>query len=222
MYFPYRLFLIMLLLISSQTVWACLPLTSNAVFIGRVQSAVPVANNNESGRFEWQFSSYRFVFRTLRTWFIYSRTEQWTGDFAPKGIAPNDLVIGLAYDPDGGEPEKYAVSTLAALRCENDVLTIDNPIVPYLGWNRDNGSCRHDNPIVVKGLLDGFIDEDQTYYLQLLQKKYRTCKQLDAAFPINQSIEKIALNDSQEAHKRASTAHQSFWHQITSWFKLWW
>ena len=127
----------------------------------------------------------------------------------------------MAYDPDGGKPEKYAVAILAALRCKNNVLTIDNPIVPYLGWNRANGSCHYDNPISVKGLLDGFIDEDQAYYLQQLQEKYRTCKQLDTAFPINQSIKSTTLNDSQEAHQRARKAHQSFWHQITSWFKPW-
>lgn len=126
------------------------------------------------------------------------------------------MVIWLAHDPDGGEPEKYAVSTLAALRCENDVLTIDNPIVPYLGWNRDDGSCRHDNPVPVKGLLDGFIDEDQAYYLQQLQEKYRTCQRLEAAFPINTSIGATAHNDSQSAHEQAPP---SFWDQINSWFR---
>ena len=95
MHFPYRLFLIVLLLISSRTVWACLPLSPDIVFIGRVQSAVPIDDKYNLGLFEWQFSSYRFVFRTLKTWFIYSRPEQWTGGFAPKGIVPNDLVIGL-------------------------------------------------------------------------------------------------------------------------------
>lgn len=111
-------------------------------------------------------------------------------------------MIGLAYGPDGGEPEKYVVATLAALRCKNNVSSIDNPIP-------------------VKGLLDGFIDEDQAYYLQQLQEKYRTCKQLDAAFPINQLMKSTTLSDSQEAHQRASNTHQSFWHQITLWFKPW-
>lgn len=66
-YMHYRFFLTLPLLISTQIVWACLPLSSDAVFVGRVQSAVPVAAEDEFERFEWQFSSHRFVFRTLRT-----------------------------------------------------------------------------------------------------------------------------------------------------------
>ena len=66
-YMPYRLFLALLLLMSTQSVWACLPLSSDTVFIGRVQSAVPIADKESDKHFEWQFSSHRFVFRTLRT-----------------------------------------------------------------------------------------------------------------------------------------------------------
>lgn len=130
-------------------------------------------------------------------------------------------MIGLAYEADGNEPEKYTVATLAALRCENDVITIDKPIVPCLGWNRDNSSCRYDNPVPVKGLLDGFIDEDQAYYLQQLQERYRTCQRLNAAFPINKSIEATAHNDSQQAHEQAKQAHPSLLNKMNSWFRRW-
>ena len=58
-----------------------------------------------------------------------------------EALKPSIIVMDDTFDPDADKPEKYGVTTLAKLHCENNVLTIDNPIA-------------------VKGLLNGFMGED--------------------------------------------------------------
>ena len=80
--------------------------------------------------------------------------------------------------------------------------------MPFLAWNRENGSCRHDCHDGI-GILDGFIGEDQEYYLQQLQAKYPTCNKLNAAFPSNANK---SVSEQYESQPQTS-----FWEKIKLW-----
>ncbi len=211
MRFLYRLLILIILFLSMQTVWACMPHSPNDVFIARLQSSQPTLMDNQQKGFDLQFSNPRFFFRTLKMWFFYSTPENWQSDFELKGIKPNDLVIGLAYAASGHEPANYTVASLATLSCKDDKLIVGKPLVPFLAWNRENGSCRHDSHDSI-GILDGFIEEDQEYYLQQLQAKYPTCDKLNAAFP---------SGADKSASEQGSHAQTSFWGNIRLWFGQW-
>ena len=224
MRFLYRLLILIILFLSMQTVWACMPHSPNDVFIARLQSSQPTLMDNQQKGFDLQFSNSRFVFRTLKMWFFYSTPEHWQSDFELKGIEPNDLVTGLAYNQDGSQPENYTVVSLATLSCKDDKLIVGKPLVPFLAWNRVEGKCGHDSSYKV-GIMDGFIDEDQDYYLQQLQAKYATCDKLNAAFPSD--VNKNELSNSTEsvsthsASKQDSHPQTSFWGKVKLWFGQW-
>ena len=224
MRFLYRLPILIILFFSMQTVWACMPHSPNDVFIARLQSSQPTLMDNQQKGFDLQFSNPRFVFRTLKMWFFYSTPEHWQSDFEFKGIEPNDLVIGLAYAASGNEPASYTVASLATLSCKDDKLIVGKPLVPFLAWNRVEAKCGHDSSYKV-GILDGFIDEDQAYYLQQLQDKYPTCNKLNAAYP--SSADKSGLSNSTDSVNTHSTSEQdshpqtSFWEKIKFWFEQW-
>ena len=99
----------------------------------------------------------------------------------------------------------------------NDKLIVGKPLVPFLAWNRVEGKCGHNRSYKV-GILDGFIEEDQAYYLQQLQAKYPTCNKLNAAFPSDAN--KNELSNSTEsasthsAYKQDSHPQTSFWGKI--------
>lgn len=201
-----------------------MPHSPNDVFIARLQSSQPTLMDNQQKGFDLQFSNSRFVFRTLKMWFFYSTPEHWQSDFELKGIEPNDLVTGLAYNQDGSQPENYTVVSLATLSCKDDKLIVGKPLVPFLAWNRVEGKCGHDSSYKV-GIMDGFIDEDQDYYLQQLQAKYATCDKLNAAFPSD--VNKNELSNSTEsvsthsASKQDSHPQTSFWGKVKLWFGQW-
>lgn len=189
-----------------------MPHSENDVFIARLQSSQPTLMDNHQKGFDLQFSNPRFVFRTLKMWFFYKTPEHWQSDFGLKSIEPNDLVIGLAYAASGNEPASYTVASLATLSCKDDKLTVGKPLVPFLAWNRVEGKCGHDSSYKV-GILDGFIDEDQDYYLQQLQAKYLTCDKLNAAFPSGA--------DKSVSEQDATHTQTSFWGKIRLWFGQW-
>ena len=207
--------------LTTETLWACIPHSPDDVFVSRLQSSQPTLMDNQQKGFELQFSNHRFVFRTLKTWFMYSTPKQWQSDFELKGIEPNDLVIGLAYHSDGGKPAEYTVVSLATLSCKNDIFTLGQPLVPFLAWNRAEGKCSHNRRHKV-GILDGFTDEDQVYYLQQLQAKYSSCNKLNDAFPII-----INNNDLKEStpltktHESSNPAQISLWYKLKRWFGQW-
>ena len=211
MRFLYRLPILIILFLSMQTVWACMPHSDNDVFMARLQSSQPTLIDNQQQGFDLQFSDPRFIFRTLKMWFFYSTPEHWQSYFELKDIEPNDLIIGLAYPTGDFKSTDYAIASLATLSCQDDTLTIGKPLVPFLAWNRENGSCRHDSHDGI-GILDGFIDEDQAYYLKQLQAKYPTCSKLNAAFP---------SNADKSAFEQDSRAQTSFWGKIQLWFGQW-
>ena len=224
MRFLYRMPILIILFLSMQTVWACIPHSKSDVFIARLQSSQPTLMDNQQKGFDLQFSQHRFVLRTLKMWLMYSTTEHWQSDFELKGIEPNDLVIGLAYNQDGGKPKDYTVVSIATLSCKDDKLIVGKPLVPFLAWNRVEGKCGHDSSYKV-GIMDGFIDEDQAYYLQQLQDKYPTCNKLNAAFP--SGTDKRGLSNSTDSANTHSTSKQdshpqiSFWEKVKFWFRQW-
>ena len=224
MHFLYRLPVLIILFLSMQTVWACMPHSENDVFIARLQSSQPTLMDNQQKGFDLQFSNPRFVFRTLKMWFFYSTPKHWQSDFELKSITPNDLVIGLAYAASGNEPANYTVTSLATLSCENNELIVGKPLVPFLAWNRENGSCRHNSHDAI-GILDGFIYKDQEYYLQQLQAKYPTCNKLNAAFPSNAVnsgfINNTLSMDRHRVSEKESNSQTSFWEKIKLWFGYW-
>ena len=224
MRFLYRMPILIILFLSMQTVWACIPHSPNDVFIARLQSSQPTLMDNQQEGFDLQFSHHRFVFRTLKMWLMYSTTEHWQSDFELKGIEPNDLVIGLAYNQDGGKPKDYTVVSIATLSCKDDKLIVGKPLVPFLAWNRVEGKCGHNRSYKV-GILDGFIDEDQAYYLQQLQAKYPTCNKLNAAFPSNAVnsgfINNTLSMDRHRVSEKESNSQTSFWEKIKLWFGYW-
>ena len=221
MRFLYRIPILIILFLSMQTVWACMPLSKNDVFIARLQSSQPILMDNQQKGFDLQFSHYRFVFRTLKMWLMYSKTEHWQSDFELKGIKPNDLVIGLAYNQDGSRSKDYTVVSTATLSCKDDKLIVGKPLMPFLPWNRAEGKCGHNSSYQV-GILDGFIEENQAYYLQQLQAKYPTCDKLNTAFPINAvssgSIDNTPSIDRHRASEKESNPQTSFWEKIKLWF----
>lgn len=155
---------------------------------------------------------------------MYSKAEHWQSDFELKGIEPNDLVIGLAYNQDGSKPKNYTVASIATLSCKDDELIVGKPLVPFLAWNRAEGKCGHNSSYKVE-ILDGFIEEDQAYYLQQLQAKYPTCNTLNAAFPSNAassgSIDNTPSIDKHRVSKKESNSQTSFWEKIKLWFGYW-
>ena len=224
MRFLYRMPILIILFLSMQTVWACMPHSKSDVFIARLQSSQPTLIDDQQKGFDLQFSNPRFVFRTLKMWLMYSTTEHWQSDFELKGIEPNDLVIGLAYNQDGGKPKDYTVVSIATLSCKDDKLIVGKPLVPFLAWNRVEGKCGHNRSYKV-GILDGFIEEDQAYYLQQLQAKYPTCNKLNAAFPSNAVnsgfINNTLSMDRHRVSEKESNSQTSFWEKIKLWFGYW-
>ena len=224
MRFLYRMPILIILFLSMQTVWACMPHSDNDVFIARLQSSQPILIDNHQKGFDLQFSNPRFIFRTFKMWFFYSKPEQWQTHSDFKSIQPNDLIIGLAYNQDGGKPADYTVVSLAIVDCKDDKLIIGKPLVPFLAWNRENGSCRHDSHDGI-GILDGFIGEAQEYYLQQLQAKYPNCDKLNAAFPSDANKNELSHStesgSTHSASKQDSHPQTSFWGKVKLWFGQW-
>ncbi|MDO5542533.1 MAG: hypothetical protein Q4F77_04400 [Acinetobacter sp.] len=177
-----------------------MPHSPNDVFIARYQGSLAV---QESSDFIFELSSGQFIFRSILDEVKYKKPTQWYSGFSGKSTAKNQLIIGLAYAPDGAEPQQYQVISFATLNCKNDQFVISKPIAPFLAWNKQTSNCSTGDRAEV-GILDGFIDYDQTHYLAQLQQKYPTCEQLNKAFPLFEMEE-----NSQD------------WNLLSNW-KLWW
>lgn len=163
-------------IMGSQNLSACMPHSPNEVFIARVQSF-----ESDKNQTKFQFSNHNFIFRPLIAWFRYSSPNEWNGDFKIKNIKKGNLIIGLAYPPDSNQARNYQVSSLALLHCNNDVISISKPSTPFLAWDRAKGRCFYTDK---SGLLNGFLEKDQAYYLHKIQAKYPTCRKLYSAFPM--------------------------------------
>lgn len=167
-----------------QSVMACMPHSPNDVFIARYYGSLPVQGSSD---FIFQLSSGQFIFRSKLDEVKYKKPTQWKSTFSSQNIEKGSLIIGLAYTPDGAKPEQYQITSFATLSCAHNQLSVSRPVQPFLAWNRQMAKCtiggRKTIGIKTIGILDGFIQYDQSHYLAQLQQKYPTCEQLNKAFP---------------------------------------
>ena len=193
----------------TQSVLACMPHSADDVFIARFQSSQAV--QSDGSNFAVKLSSDQFIFRSLLDGFKYAKPTQWHSTFSSQNIAKDSLIIGLAYVPDGGKSEQYQIASFAELSCENDQLSISKPIAPFLAWNKQTSNCALGNRKDI-GILDGFLEYDQAYYLAKLQQKYPGCQQLNKAFP------SLEMNNRLQ-YSQAMSGWKLWWERLINWFK---
>lgn len=198
-------------LLTIQYSFACMPHSPQDVFIARFQDAKSL--HNKPLNFKIQLREEQFIFRSMLDRLQYAKPVQWYSTFSVRNIAQNQLIIGLAYAPDGRKPEQYQIVSLATLNCENDQLVISDPIVSFLAWNKKTSNCVIGDRTRV-GILDGFIQYDQTYYLKKLQQKYPSCQQLNAAFP------KTVVTDSAQNTQQLSGLER-WYNKLFNGLKAW-
>lgn len=183
-----------------QSVMACIPHSPNDVFIARYHGSLPVQG---SSHFIFQLSSGQFIFRSKLDEVKYKKPTQWKSTFSSQNIEKDSLIIGLAYTPDGAKPQQYQIASFATLSCAHNQLSVSRPVQQFLAWNRQMAKCTIGGRKTI-GILDGFIQYDQSHYLAQLQQKYPTCEQLNKAFP------SIEMEENSQN-----------WNLLSSW-KLWW
>lgn len=188
---------------------ACMPHTPEDVFIARFQTFA--ANQVNAPNVTIHLTAEKFIFRSGLDKFRYSMPKQWYSSFAIKNISKEQLIIGLGYAPDGTKADEYQIVSFAALNCENDRLSISKPIAPFLAWNKETANCAHNNHQTV-GILDGFMEHNQKYYLAKIQEKYKTCKQLAEAFPQSQVENK---------DHSSSSIFKVLWERLIKWLQFW-
>ena len=192
-----------------------MPLSPNDVFIARYHDSLAVQGSSD---FIFQLSSGQFIFRSKLDEVKYKKPTQWKSTFSSQNIEKGSLIIGLAYTPDGAKPEQYQIASFATLSCAHNQLSVSRPVQPFLAWNRQMAKCtiggRKTIGIKTIGILDGFIQYDQSHYLAQLQQKYPTCEQLNKAFP---SIE--MEENSQDSNLLSSW--KLWWAKLISQIKSW-
>lgn len=195
----------------TQSVLACMPHSAEDVFIARFQSSQAV--QGDGSNFAVELSSDQFIFRSLLDGFKYSKPTQWHTTFSTENIAKNRLIIGLAYAPDDAKPKQYQIASFAELNCENGQLSISKPIAPFLAWNKQTLNCTLGDRKEI-GILEGFLEYDQAYYLAKLQQKYPNCQQLNKAFPI------LEMNNHPQ-YLHTSSSWKLWLGRLINWFKTW-
>ena len=165
------------------TAQACLPSSPADVLVGRIAS---IDKGGELQReshakqgFGLKFTDYHWAFRTWYQRLILPSAQRFEGVFAINSLKPNDIVVALA-SHYGGKPHNYRIDSVAKLTCQNNKLVLQNPLVIPVSWNRQQQRCGIGKNYA--GILDGFIDNNQAYYLAKLQQKYPTCAALEKAF----------------------------------------
>ena len=198
-----------------QSVRACMPLSPNDVFIARYHDSLEIQGSSD---FIFQLSSGQFIFRSKLDEVKYKKPTQWKSTFSSQNIEKGSLIIGLAYTPDGAKPEQYQITSFATLSCAHNQLSVSRPVQPFLAWNRQMAKCtiggRKTIGIKTIGILDGFIQYDQSHYLAQLQQKYPTCEQLNKAFPSFEMEE-----NSQDSNLLSSW--KLWWAKLISQIKSW-
>ncbi len=201
--------LLILGMFSIQQSKACMPHSAEDVFIARFQSSQE--KKSDSANFEIKLSSDQFIFRSLLDRFKYTKPMQWHSTFSNQNFVKNSLIIGLAYTPDDEKPEQYQITSFAELSCKNDQLSISKPIAPFLAWNKQTLNCTLGDPKDT-GILDGFLEHDQAYYLAKLQQEYPSCQQLNKAFP------PLEMNDN-ATHSQAMSGWKLWWERLIKFIK---
>ena len=198
-----------------QSVRACMPLSPNDVFIARYHDSLEIPGSSD---FIFQLSSGQFIFRAKLDEDKYKKPTQWKSTFSSQNIEKGSLIIGLAYTPDFAKLEQYQIASFATLSCAHNQLSVSRPVQPFLAWNRQMAKCtiggRKTIGIKTIGILDGFIDYDQSHYLAKLQQKYPTCEQLNKAFPSLEMEE-----NSQNSNLLSSC--KLWWTKLISQIKSW-
>jgi len=194
---------------------ACMPHSPNDVFIARYYGSLPVQGSSD---FIFQLSSGQFIFRSKLDEVKYKKPTQWKSTFSSQNIEKGSLIIGLAYTPDFAKLEQYQITSFATLSCAHNQLSVSRPVQPFLAWNRQMAKCaiggRKTIGIKTIGILDGFIQYDQSHYLAQLQQKYPTCEQLNKAFPSFEMEE-----NSQDSNLLSSW--KLWWAKLISQIKSW-
>ena len=167
------------------TAEACMPPIPADVLVGRIASIEKGGELQRESQakqgFGLKFTDYHWVFRTWRQRRILPSAQRFEGVFAINSLKPNDIVVALA-SHYGGKPHNYRIDSVAKLTCQNNKLVLQNPLVIPVSWNRQQQRCGIGKNYA--GILDGFIDNNQAYYLAKLQQKYPTCAALEKAFAI--------------------------------------
>lgn len=190
-----------MLLIFHQKLSACMPLSADDVFIAHY---LPLTVSTDLTS-EIELPQQKFIFRRFYQRLSISYPVKTITSFQPSGFKPDDLVIGLAYASNGKQPQIYSLSAIAKLSCDNDRLSIGKVQGSFLAWDRKAHRCQLSDEHHV-GILDGFINDDQSHYLKQLHSKYPTCKALEQAF----------------AQEKGSLNEVSIVQRIYRWFSQWW
>ena len=193
-----------------QSVMSCMPRSPNDVFIARYHDSLEIQGSSD---FIFQLSSGQFIFRSKLDEVKYKKPTQWKSTFSSQNIEKGSLIIGLAYTPDSAKPQQYQIASFATLSCAHNQLSVSRPVQPFLAWNKQTSNCSTGDRAEV-GILDGFIDYDQTHYLAQLQQKYPTCKQLNKAFPSLEVEENSQNSNLVSSWKR-------WWAKLISQIKSW-
>lgn len=174
-------YLFCMMMLPSSVSFACLPMSSADTVIGRIAQISPAPKSNAKQNAIITFTDYSWVFRTWKQWWILPSAKKFEGEFSVKSFAPNDIVVALADYQSGQKPHDYTIVSMVKLTCQNNQLILQKPKVIPLGWNREERRCGVGKNYA--GLLDGFMDNNQAYYLKKLQQRYPTCEALARAFP---------------------------------------
>lgn len=193
-----------------QSVSACMPLSPNDVFIARYHDSLAIQGSSD---FIFQLSSGQFIFRSNLDELKYKKPAQWKSTFSSQNIEKGSLIIGLAYTPDFAKLEQYQIASFAILSCAHNQLSVSRPVQPFLAWDRQMAKCTIGGRKTI-GILDGFIQYDQSHYLAKLQQKYPTCEQLNKAFP------SFEMEENSQNLKLVSSL-KLWWAKLISQIKLW-
>lgn len=164
---------------------ACMPSSPADVLVGRIASIEKGGELQHISQspvgFTLKFTDYNWAFRTWKQWWILPSAHSFEGTFSLKSLKPNDIVVALSSNYNGSKKHNYRIDSIAQLTCKNNKLSLEKPLIIPVSWNREQGTCGVSKNYA--GILDGFTDNNQAYYLAKLQQKYPTCEALEKAFP---------------------------------------
>lgn len=206
----YGIGLLILILFPINHALACMPHTPKDVFIARFQSSNASSDNNSN--FNITLTGEKFIFRSGFDLFRFAQAKKWQSSFSIEQIPSNQVIIGLAYAPDGHRGDIYQIVSFATLSCNNDRIIISQPKTSFLAWDRQSSRCTLSEDKNI-GILDGFMEYDQKYYLTKIQAKYESCKAFVEAFPQSYSEKKT--------DESSVSLFKIYWKKFMQWLSFW-
>lgn len=206
----YRISLVILILFSINHALACMPHTPKDVIIARFQSSTASLDNRPN--FNIVLTGEKFIFRSGFDLFRYTQAKKWQSSFPIEQVLSDQVIIGLVYAPDGHRSNIYQIVSFATISCNNDQLIISKPKTPFLAWDRQSSLCTFSDGKNI-GILDGFMEYDQKYYLAKIQAKYASCKAFAQAFPHSNSEKKTG--------EPPFSLFKIYWKKIMQWLSFW-